>query len=208
MNEFIKQGGIVIYPLLAVSVVALAIIIDRFFYFIRIKQEVPEQTICQIKEKIKRGETNEALALLSHPRNPIHQILSKGIICWEEGYKEIEREMEEVKMLEFPRMGKNLAMLHFIGKMSPSLGLLGTVIGMIKTFHFLSMNVESQQLAQGISEALITTAFGLIISIPSLAAYYYFINKMEHIVNHCEKREIELINYTQKLGDVNAKICN
>ena len=136
----------------------------------------------------------------------MHHILSSGILAWEKGYQEMEREMEEVKMIVFPRMERHLPMLHFIGKMSPSLGLLGTVTGMIKTFHFLSLNMESQQLAGGISEALITTAFGLGISIPTLAAYYYFLNKLEHIVIHSEKRELELLHYIQRLGDENAQI--
>ena len=75
---------------------------------------------------------------------------------------------------------------------------------MIKTFHFLSLNIESQQLAQGISEALITTAFGLSLSIPAFAAYYYFMNKIENVVKHTEKRELELIHFIQKLGNRDA----
>ncbi|MDD3656117.1 MAG: MotA/TolQ/ExbB proton channel family protein [Atribacterota bacterium] len=206
MRILIEQGGVVIYPLLAVSVIALAIIMERFFYFSRIRREVPENIIQQVKESLKQGKTQEALKILKKPYNPIYSVLYKGILVWEEGYIETERAMEELKMILFPRMERHLGMLHFIGKISPSLGLLGTVTGMIKTFHFLSLNVESQQLAQGISEALITTAFGLSISIPALATYYYFMNKLEHVVKHTEKRELELIHYIQKLGDQHAQI--
>jgi biopolymer transport protein ExbB len=206
MSEFIQQGGVVMYPLLAFSIIALAIILERSFYFGRIRREIPEKIIHQVKVNIQRGDTKKALALFKHAHNPVYRILAKGISVWEKGSQEMEREMEEVKMLEFPRMERRLPMLYFIGKMSPSLGLLGTVIGMIKTFHFLSLNVESQQLAQGISEALTTTAFGLIISIPSLAVYYYLMNKLEHVITHSEKREIELINYAQKIGNANAQI--
>jgi len=206
MKLLIEQGGVVMYPLLVFSITALAIIIERFLYFSSIRREIPERFMLQVRETIRTGNIGKALALFNHSRNPVYRILAKGIKNWGKGYQEMEREMEEIKMVEFPRMERHLAMLHFIGKMSPSLGLLGTVIGMIKTFHFLSMNVESQQLAQGISEALTTTAFGLGISIPSLAAYYYFMNKLEYIITHSEKREIELINYAQKLGDDYAQI--
>jgi len=206
MNLLIEQGGVVIYPLLIASVIALAIIIERFFYFMRIRREIPEKIMQQVKQNIKNGKTEDTLNLLKKPYNPIYYILFNGIISWKKGHIEMERAMTEAKMIAFPRMEKFLAMLHFIGKMSPSLGLLGTVTGMIKTFHFLSLNVESHQLAQGISEALITTAFGLSISIPTLAAYYYFMNKAEHIVKHTEKRELELIHYGQKLGDENAQV--
>lgn len=206
MKMLIDQGGIVIYPLLVVSVIALAIIIDRFFYFFRIRREIPEKIMEKVKRDLKNRETREAVKLLKKPYNPMYYILSNGILAWEEGHIEMERVMAEAKMIAFPRMEKFLPMLHFIGKMSPSLGLLGTVTGMIKTFHFLSLNVEPQQLAQGISEALITTAFGLSISIPALAAYYYFMNKAEHIVKHTEKRELELIHYVQKLGKKDVQI--
>jgi len=206
MNEFIKQGGVVMYPLLAFSVIALAIILERFIYLKRIKLEIPERLMNQVKLSIREGNTKEILLLFNKNKSPIYQILAKGIENWENGYPDIEREIEEVKMSELPEMGRRLPLLHFIGIMSPSLGLLGTVTGMIKTFHFLSLQVESQQLAQGISEALITTAFGLSISIPTLAAYYYFMNKIEHIAVHTEKRELELIHYVQKLVEVDAQI--
>ena len=204
MIEIIKQGGIVIFPLLAASIIALTIILDRFFYFWGIRREVPEKIMQDVKLFLKSGKIREASSSLRYARNPVHRILKAGIMNWEKGSGEMERVMDEIKMLEFPRMERHLAMLNFIGKMSPTLGLLGTVTGMIKTFHFLSLNLESQQLAQGISEALITTAFGLTISIPTLAAYYYFFNKLEDIIKHGEKREMELLHLCVKMGENNA----
>ena len=204
MIEIIKQGGIVIYPLMAVSIIALAIILERFFYFWGIRREIPEKTMQQVKLFLNSGKIREASSSFRHVRNPVHRILKAGIVNWEKGAGEMERVMDEIKMLEFPRMERHLAMLNFIGKMSPTLGLLGTVTGMIKTFRVLSLNVESQQLAQGISEALMTTAFGLTISIPTLAAYYYFFNKLEYIIKHSEKREMELLHWVDKTGENNA----
>ena len=204
MRELIEQGGIVIYPLLALSVIASAIMIERFFYFIKIRKDIPENIILQIKNNLRQGELDAAKSNLKKNDNPIYHVLYNGIRVFSEDYTEMEKAMEESKLIVFPKMEKNLVMLHFIAKISPSLGLLGTVTGMIKTFHFLSLNVESQQLAQGISEALITTAFGLSLSIPAFAAYYYFINKIEHVVKHTEKRELELIHFVQKLGNKDA----
>ena len=204
MRELIEQGGIVIYPLLALSVIASAIMIERFFYFIKIRKDIPENIILQIKNNLRQGELDAAKSNLKKNDNPIYHVLYNGIRVFSEDYTEMEKAMEESKLIVFPKMEKNLVMLHFIAKISPSLGLLGTVTGMIKTFHFLSLNVESQQLAQGISEALITTAFGLSLSIPAFAAYYYFINKIEHVVKHTEKRELELIHFVQKLGNEDA----
>lgn len=206
MNELIQQGGVVMIPLLVFSIIALAIILERLIYFVRIKREISERVMDLAKEGMKKRNTKDVLKLLGISKNPIDRIIMRGIKNWESDFQEMEREMEEMEMVEFSKMERYLPILHFIGKMSPSLGLLGTVTGMIKTFHFLSLNVNSQQLAQGISEALITTAFGLMISIPSLAAYYYFINKLEQVITHSEKREIELIHFAQKLGNHYAQI--
>lgn len=200
MNEFFRQGGMIMYPLLVFSVLAVAVILERFIYFVGVRREIPDKTMNIAKENLKRGNIQDTVALFNHSNNPIHRILGKGVENWINGSQEMERVMEEMERVEFSKMERYLPMLHFIGKMSPSLGLLGTVTGMIKTFHFLSLNVESEQLAQGISEALITTAFGLVISICSFAAYYYFVNKTDHVIGHVEKRVLELIHYFQKLG--------
>ena len=208
MRVLVEQGGVVIYPLLASSIIALAIIVERFFYFIRIRREVPEAVILQIKEGIKKDRSEQILKVLKNHYNPVYHVLYSGVLVWKEGYAKMEEAMDESKTLLFPRMERNLAVLHFIGTMSPSLGLLGTVTGMIKTFRFLSLNMAAPQLAQGISEALITTAFGLSVSIPALAAYYYFINKLEYIIQHIENREVELIRYVQNLGEEHAKILS
>ena len=168
MKVLIEQGGIVIYPLLTLSVITLAIIIERFFYFIRIRKKIPERLMAKIKNNLKHSNSVGEISFLKDSLNPICPVLYSGILAWRENSLEVERAMEETKLIEFPKMEKNLTMLHFIAKISPSLGLLGTVTGMIKTFHFLSLDIESQLLAQGISEALITTAFGLSLSIPLL----------------------------------------
>src|SRR6056297_202675 len=123
MNELIRQGGVIMYPLLIFSIIALAIMLERFLYFSRIRREIPERMMQQLREDLRTGNTGNALSLFEYSRNPIDRVLTKGIKSWGKGYQEMEREMEEMKMLEFPRMEKRLAMLHFIGKMSPSLGL-------------------------------------------------------------------------------------
>lgn len=206
MKILIEQGGIVIYPLLTLSVITLAIIIERFFYFIRIRKNIPDKLMSKIKNNLQYANSMDEISFLKDSPNPICHVLYSGIAAWRENSLKIERAMEETKLIEFPKMEKRLTMLHFIAKISPSLGLLGTVTGMIKTFHFLSLDIEPQLLAQGISEALITTAFGLSLSIPAFAAYYYFMNKIENLIKHAEKRELELINYIQKLGSKDAQI--
>lgn len=195
MQYLIARGGIVIYPLLLSSLIALTIILERFYRFIRVPKRLSDDLMEKVKEKIMYNKIEEAAYICESNKGPIGKVLKRGVLNSNKEPEEIEKMMEEIKWEEFPRLEKGLEALHFIGKISPSLGLLGTVTGMIKTFHVLSLNGEPQQLAGGISEALITTAIGLIISIPSLGAYYYFVNKIQQMLTHTEKREIELINF-------------
>ncbi len=206
MQFLITKGGIIIYPLLLSSLVAVTIIIERFYQFIRVPKQLSDKLMEEIKENIRLKKYKEA-ACLCESEGPTGKILKRGIINIDKSPEDIEKLMEEVKWDEFPRLEKRLEALNFIGKISPSLGLLGTVTGMIKTFQVLSLNGEPQQLAGGISEALITTAVGLIISIPSLGAYYYFINKINQMIKHTEKREMELINFmnSENIIDNSAK---
>jgi len=200
MTGLIDKGGIIIYPLLIFSLISLTIILERFFVYIRISKQISDKLMEDIKMCLKNNKIKEAKALLNVINGPIAKILKKGIENYKSGPDEMEKEMEEVELEEFPLLEKRLGVLHFIASISPTLGLLGTVTGMIKTFEVLSYNGDPQQLAGGISEALITTAVGLVISLPSLAAYHYFINKIEFMTLHTEKRQIELINFIKKVG--------
>jgi len=198
MVNIVQQGGIMMYPLIFISIIALAIIMERFIKYLQVPQEIPDDLMDAIKENILKNQNEKSLKVCDRIKKPIGRILKKGIQHLKGSSEEMYQEMDEVKMHEFPEYGRHLGLLNFIGKISPTMGLLGTVTGMIKTFYYLSLNVEAQQLAEGISEALITTAFGLIISIPSLGAYYYFTSKFEKMVMHIEKREVELTNFMRK----------
>lgn len=198
MQYLLENGGIIIYPLILSSIIALTLIIERFFIFFSISKKISDKDIDKIKGCLLDNRYNDALNICLDVKGPVGKILKQGIANFKKSPGEIKELMEEVKWDTFPSLERNLEILHFIGKITPTLGLLGTVTGMIKTFHVLSLNGEPQQLAGGISEALLTTAIGLIISIPSLGAYYYFNNKIQQIVNHTEKREIELINWIKE----------
>lgn len=204
MEYLLSRGGIIIYPLLISSLVALTIIIERFYHFLRVPRQLSDGLMEEIKNNITLEKYKEAAALCDG-KGPTARILKRGIINAHKDLEDVEKLMEELKWDEFPRLEKYLEALNFVGKISPSLGLLGTVTGMIKTFQALSLNGEPQQLAGGISEALITTAVGLIISIPTLAAYYYFINKIKQMINHTEKREIELLNFISEHRRINDR---
>jgi len=195
MEYLLAKGGIIIYPLLLSSIISLTVILERFYCFIKTTKFIKDDKMQKIKKKIKTGNIKQAVKICDKNGGPAGKALKRGILNLSKDPEDIMKLMEEVKWDEFPRLEKRLGLLNFIGKISPTLGLLGTVTGMIKTFHVLSMNGQAQQLAGGISEALITTAVGLIISIPTLGAYHYFTAKIQSMVNHTEKRIMEIINF-------------
>lgn len=200
MQYLLSKGGMIIYPLLLCSIIVVTLALERLYQFSRISKELSNNLMNQIKDKISSNKVDKAVELCEEVKGPIGKIMKQGILYLDKEPEEIEEQMAEVELEEFPKLEKHLGLLNFIGKISPSLGLLGTVTGMIKTFHVLSMSGKPEQLAQGISEALTTTATGLIISIPALGAYYYFTSKLQQIVLHTEKREKELINYIKEVG--------
>ncbi|WP_282706853.1 MotA/TolQ/ExbB proton channel family protein [Natroniella acetigena] len=135
MNYLLESGGMVIYPLLICSIIALTIIIERLYHFSRTPKEINDEVMAEIKAQIKAGEAEEAIKLCEEIEGPIAKILKKGIFNLDKEVEEIEKQMEEIELSEFPKLEKYLGLLNFIGKVSPSLGLLGTVTGMIRTFQ-------------------------------------------------------------------------
>lgn len=207
MLYLLEKGGIVIYPLLGVSVISLMIILERIFVFLRTPIRFPEGPMDRIKELLDSDRFSQAIGVCQNYRGPAARVLERGIasLHGSDDPDTLDRVMEEIKWEEFPRLEKRLEVLNFMGKISPTLGLLGTVTGMIRTFQVLSINGSPQQLAGGISEALITTAVGLVISIPVLGAYQYFINRIQSMLNHTEKRQIELINFLEESSEHNEQ---
>jgi len=99
--------------------------------------------------------------------------------------------MDSAELDYLPQLERGLGLLNFIGQASPTLGLLGTVTGMIKTFQVLGLGGSPEQMAVGISEALLTTAAGLLISLPAVGGYHFFYGKLEKMITQLENLRIE-----------------
>jgi len=203
VSNLIEQGGLFIYPLIIVSVIIFTVILERFFVFLFIKKSVSDLFMQKLKNYILLNQAENAYQMLNKIKGPIGLTLKQAINHIEKDPEIIKEYMASAEIDSFPQLEKRLGLLNFLGKISPTLGLLGTVAGMIKIFHVLSLNGEPTQLAGGISEALLTTAAGLIISIPALAAYYFFISRLDNIATHLEKRKIELLNFLKESSEVN-----
>lgn len=193
-------GGPVMWPILLCSIFALAILLDKFFYLHKIKIDT-QAFLNNLLDKMKRHETKEALQICDNTNSPVARILKAGILKYDRSKAQIQEAIEDASLYEIPRLEKNLPALATIAHISPLLGLLGTVTGMVRCFQTIQAKATSMHpvspgdLAGGIWEALLTTVAGLIVAIPAFVAYNYLVNRVNHFILDMEKAATEFVNF-------------
>jgi biopolymer transport protein ExbB len=168
-------GEGILYLILVLSVVSITVIIERFLYFRCNRSRRPgfEQQIFRL---LKARNREEALKLVDTERGPEARSLKQALSSLDEGVDEMEQAFSNQIAREQMAMEKRLLILGTLGNNTPFIGLLGTVLGIIKAFHDLSVTQASgpQVVMSGIAEALIATALGLFVAIPAVIAYNFF----------------------------------
>ncbi|MCU0665744.1 MAG: MotA/TolQ/ExbB proton channel family protein [Candidatus Omnitrophica bacterium] len=193
-------GGPVMWPILLCSIFALAIILEKLWDLRRMK--IDEEGILKgILDKMKHHQVKEALEICDKTESPVTNILKAGILKYDRPRAQIKEAIEDASLHEMPRLEKNLSALATIAHISPLLGLLGTVTGMVRCFQTIQAKATSfhpvspGDLAGGIWEALLTTVAGLIVAIPAFVAYNYLVNKVNNFIFEMEKAATELVNF-------------
>ena len=192
--EFFGKGGIIIYPLLLCSIIALAIVIEKWIALRKKKVIIPE--IVSVIDNIKgSGDTGLALSICEKHKGPFANIIRVGLESRDLPKEEIKEALNDQGRQEVYSLEKGLIILETIAGIAPLLGLLGTVIGILKVFNVISVVGVGQAtaMAGGISEALITTIVGLSIGIPAVVGFNYFTNKAESLVLKIEKYSSALL---------------
>lgn len=194
MFSFIIKGGPVMIPIIFGSVVALAIIIERFINLAE-EKVIPKDFFNRIKGLLLEGHINEVLSICSKSNKPIAKIIEAGIMKYYFGRDEIKEAIEDAGRHEIAYLERYMNVLNMIAGLEPLLGLLGTVTGLIRAFNVLSLGGmgQAEQLAGGIGEALITTAAGLAVAIPTLMFYNIFTERSDRLILKMEKSSMELV---------------
>lgn len=194
MLDLLKPGGIIMFPLLLCSVLALAIIIERF-WTLRSSRLAPKSLVGELWGWIKKKELNSKRLRELKEAAPIGRVLAAGLVNAKHGREIMKESIQEEASQVVHEMERFLTALGTIAVITPLLGLLGTVIGMIKVFAQLQLEGagNASALAGGISEALITTAAGLTIAIPALIFHRYFIRRVDEIVVSMEQEALRLV---------------
>ena len=202
----IKLGGPLMAPIILCSIFAVGIVIEKIIYFAGIKTDVNDLKR-NIFDAIKKNNIKEALQMCDISRSPVAKILKAGILKFGSSREEIKENMEDVSLFEIPKLESRLAALATISHVSPLLGLLGTVTGMISCFYTLqaaaaSMNPATPgDLAGGIAQALLTTVTGLMVAIPTYVAYNYFVHRIDRFILEMERAGTELVNFMSHSGE-------
>ncbi|MDX8382027.1 MAG: MotA/TolQ/ExbB proton channel family protein [Ghiorsea sp.] len=195
MYEFISQGGIVMYILIATSLVSLTIIFERL-WSLRASIVVPTKDIAKVENSVREDQVDEALELCKNNNTAMSRIL--WVALKNRGVKRsiMKEILEEVGRQEVAHLERFVGVLALIAAISPLLGLLGTVIGMIEVFQVISVEGvgKADVLAAGISKALNTTAMGMVVAIPTLVAYRYFEAKVNQYVVEIEQHALYFVD--------------
>ncbi len=197
--SYFQQGGPIMYFILLASIIGLAVFIERWFYLEKVKKNAMMINE-KMKEKLKGLRLDEAIAVCENHPGAASNIIKAGLEVASKSREEIERAMEDAAKFEIPKLQKNLPVLGTIVSISTLLGLLGTVLGMIVSSSVLATKGMSDpaKLIGGIAQALITTAYGLIVAIPAVVAYNYLNAKIDNIITEIEISTIELIKLLKK----------
>ncbi|KPP98915.1 MotA/TolQ/ExbB proton channel family protein [Marinobacter sp. HL-58] len=194
MFELLKAGGILMVPILACSILALAIILERF-WTLRPSRITPQHTINELWRWIKKKELNGRKLKALQASSPMGRILAGGLMNAKHGREIMKESIEHEASQVIHELERFLNPLGTVATITPLLGLLGTVIGMIKVFAEIQLAGvgDAGNLAGGISEALITTAAGLSVAIPALICHRYFIRRVDELVVGMEQEAIKLV---------------
>ncbi|MFP4066094.1 MAG: MotA/TolQ/ExbB proton channel family protein [Spirochaetaceae bacterium] len=196
MLTLLDRGGLILVLIIVLSVIAVVIIVERLLFFRRIR--VDESVIIdRLRTTLEKGHYDEALSICENNPSPVTNLMKVGIDKRHQSQETIKAAITDAANLEIPHMERYLSFLGTIAHISPLLGLLGTVTGNIRAFgvlgDFASAGGNPALLAQGISEALVTTAAGLIVAIPAIIFYNALVSKVNHRIIQLENRVTEMV---------------
>ena len=197
--EIFLKGGILMWPILLCSVVGLAVIIERFWALRQAKINLPAFMV-RIRGYIKNRDMSGAASFCMQEKSPIGNMVRKGLKKFGMGHERVKEAIENAGRQEIGKLEKGLSVLATVAGVAPLLGFLGTVTGMIQAFmtiEDLAGTANPSDLAGGIWEALITTAFGLIVGIPALAFYNYFLSGIKSFVSDMETVANDVVDTMQ-----------
>lgn len=194
MFEILKSGGLMMLPIILCSIIALTIVIERF-WSLRAERIVPNDLVDQVWQWFKAGQLDKKRIQSLRNSSPLGRILAAGLVNLKHSRAVMKESIEEAGNHAVHELERYLNTLGTIATISPLLGLLGTVTGMIRAFAAIHEKGvgDPTVVASGIAEALVTTAAGLVVAIPALIFYRYFRGKVEGLIVTMEQEALKMV---------------
>ena len=202
---YFGRGGFWMYPLAICSLVALAVILYKLHEFWK-ASSISEDLMLKVEAKLAAGERDAALSLCDQSGGPLATVIGAGLLAKEPRRETVRQAGQEAGVRAVGSLEGYLPALSTVANVAPLLGFLGTVTGMIKAFAAVAAEGlgDPTTVAAGISEALITTATGLIIAIPCFAAYNYFVSRVNRFALQMEEASTTVADLTAGGGATSA----
>jgi len=199
MYELFVKGGVLMYPIALCSIIAVGIFFERM-WVLRRGRVLPRDFLIEVEDLVLRRKRPEAISLCKRDNSSIAHVIRVGIENYGKKRDVIKEKIEEVGRREAASLERYINVVGTIAGIAPLLGLLGTVSGMIKSFNIISVQgvADPASLAGGISEALITTAAGLVVAIPSFVIYRYLANKADSLILEMEENSIRMVDIVKR----------
>ncbi|WDN88769.1 biopolymer transport protein ExbB [Desulfosarcina sp. BuS5] len=200
LKQQIMSGGPIVWPILGIGVLAFMIIIERFIFLKRVHINA-DKMMTKVNNLASQKKWDECINLCEKGQNrPVPRVLLAGINSRDAGREDMENVLQEAILREIPRIEKFMSTLGMLAAIAPLLGLLGTVTGMINTFHAITFygTGDPKMMSGGISEALTTTMLGLGVAIPIMLFHTFLGRNAEIIIGQMEEKAVALTNIVCK----------
>jgi biopolymer transport protein ExbB len=196
MPNFMTQGGLLMWLIAFLGLVALVTFLEKFFHYHRAQINASD-FVGGIRNALQRGNVIEAIALCDETPGPVAQVVKAGVTNCDRSREDIREAIENTARSEIARLERRLVVIATVAQIAPLIGFLGTVLGMIQMFKVIQ---EAQlpspgQLAGGVWQALYTTAGGLVVAVPAYIAYNYLVSRVHNLVLDMERAGNEIINF-------------
>jgi biopolymer transport protein ExbB len=196
MIDYIQKGGLLIWPILICSVIAIGIFAERLFYFHRATIHVGE-FLQGLSNLLQRRNFAEALHESAGTPGPVARVIHAAIIRHDAPRAELRDIVQEAGQLEVPKLERFLGVLATLAFLAPLIGLLGTVTGMLEAFGTITSNggyATVTELSSGVYKSLLTTAAGLVVATPTFVAYSYLSSRVNALMHDMERAGIEVVH--------------
>lgn len=197
MLELISKGGPIMWLHLAASLVAAVVFLERLFHLHR-AQINAEDFLRGLYNVLERRNLVEAVSICEETPGPVAYLVREAVLHYDEPLEEVALAIEEAGWREIPRLESRVGLLATVAQVTPLMGLLGTVLGMLEVFTAFQQQaplVPPGELGAGMLHALLSTAAGLAIAIPSYAGYNFLVGRVESITTDMERAAAEILAY-------------